>query len=262
MIGSASYLFSHFRLMFRVVRNEWRTQYAGSSLGILWTLLKPWMLLSLYSVIYVFIFRIRAEGMTTPQYVLYVFSGLIPFFMTAESLSQGVGSVTSSKAVIENKIFPVDLVPPKAIFIGQSPMIAGMPVVIIGSLWMGSGSWTMLALPVLWCFHILALMGILWIMSLINVVFRDLQNFVQIMLITLLIASPFSYTPDMVPARLQPIIALNPFAYFVMAYQGILVRGHLPPIFNCIFILVFSLGLFFLGSKFFSRAKRVIIDYV
>lgn len=262
MMNSASYIISHRRLLLRTARSELRSRYAGSVLGILWAVLGPWSLLILYSVIYLFIFRIKVEGLSALEYVFFVFSGLVPFFMTAESVSLGVTSVISNKAVLENTVFPIDLAPPKAVLLGQAAMIAGMPIVIIGSLVIGNGSWTMLLLPVLWALHLLALSGLVWCLSLLNVVFRDLQNLIAVVLMALLIASPFAYTPDMVPNGLRPIILFNPLAYYVIAYQDILIFGRIPPLPNIVFVVVFSVGMFLVGSWFFSRAKPVIIDYV
>ncbi len=76
------------------------------------------------------------------------------------------------------------------------------------------------------------------------------------------IASPFAYTPNMVPASLRPIILFNPLAYYVIAYQDILIFGRIPSLLNIVFLVVFSVGMFLVGSWFFSRAKPVIIDYV
>lgn len=262
MTTSATYLISHKRLLFRTARSELHSRYAGSVLGIFWAVLGPWLLLILYSIVYLFIFRIKVEGLSATEYVFFVFSGLVPFFMTAESISFGVTSVINNRAVLESTVFPIDLAPPKAVLLGQGPLIAGMPIVIIGSLMIGNGSWTMLLLPVLWALHLLALLGLVWCLSLLNVVFRDLQNMITVALMALLIVSPFAYTPEMVPAGLRPIILFNPLAYFVMAYQDLLVFGRIPPLFNIVFLVVFSVGLFIAGSWFFNRAKRIIVDYV
>lgn len=259
---SASYLFSHHQLLLRTSRSELRSRYAGSMLGIMWAILAPWLLLVLYACVYLLIFRIKVPNLSSVEYVFFVFSGLVPYLMTADALSVGVGSVTTNRDVLENTVFPIDLASPKAVLMGQTAMLAGMPVVIIGSLAIGNGSWTMLLLPLLWGLHILALFGLVWCISLLNVVFRDLQNIIAIILMALLITSPFAYTTEMVPETLKPLILLNPLAYYVIAYQDILLLGRTPSLFIIVFLVVFSVGMFFLGSWFFNSAKRVIIDYV
>jgi lipopolysaccharide transport system permease protein len=119
-----------------------------------------------------------------------------------------------------------------------------------------------LLLPLLWFGHVLSLAGINWVLSLLNVVFRDLTSLISAILMILFVASPIGYTPAMVPAQLQALVVLNPFAYYVIAYQKLLVLGELPTPFETVVLVVLSLGSFALGSWFFPRAKRVLIDYV
>ena len=262
MRRSASFLVSHRKLLWRTTQTELRTRYAGSILGLVWAVLGPWLILGLYSVIYLNIFRMKVEGLDSVDYVFFLFSGLVPYFMTAEAISLGLASVVSNRSVLENTVFPIDLAPPKAVLTSQMAMVAGVPVVLIGALCLGRLSWATLALPVIWGLHVLALFGLAWILSLLNVVFRDLSNLMGVVLMALLIASPFAYTAEQVPENLRFVITLNPFSYWVRAYQDVLIFGRLPSLFDGAFLVVFSGGLFFTGSWFFSRTKRVVIDYV
>ena len=84
--GSARYLHSHRRLLWRVTRNELQARYAGSHLGIFWALLAPSLVLVVYAVTYVAIFRIRLAGLSSTEYVFFIFSGLVPYLMAADAL--------------------------------------------------------------------------------------------------------------------------------------------------------------------------------
>jgi len=66
----------------------------------------------------------------------------------------------------------------------------------------------------------------------------------------------------MVPRSLRALLILNPLAYFVTAYQHVLVLGSLPGLSLSLVLVVMSVGLFLLGGWFFARAKRALIDYV
>jgi lipopolysaccharide transport system permease protein len=177
---------------------------------------------------------------------------------TAEAVSIGVTSVLADKALLTNTVFPIDLIPIKPVLTSQVTMVVGMTIIILGLAFSGELSWTVLLLPLVWSSHVLFLAGVNWILSLLNVVFRDLQN----LICALLIASPIAYRPEMVPEQLHPLIALNPFAYFVIAYQDVLVLGRVPSLTDGAILGLISLGTFGLGSWFFPRAKRVLIDYV
>ncbi|PYN96543.1 MAG: ABC transporter [Candidatus Rokuibacteriota bacterium] len=259
---SARVVWTHAGILLRVTRNELRTRYAGSLLGAGWLFVYPLVLLAIYAAVYQVIFRVEVPRLTPGQYVLYVFAGLAPFLMMAEALSQSVSSVVSNKFILTSVVFPLDLVVPKAVLLSQGSMIVGVVLIVLTNVVTGHATWTVVLVPVLWALFLVAITGFAWILSLIHVVFRDLQNLLGLVLMVALIASPIAYTPDMVPARLRPLLDLNPFAHFAMAYQQLLVLGELPSLAHAVVIVALAGGLFGLGGWFFGRAKRVFVDYV
>lgn len=259
---SARYLLSHFPLLWRVSLTELRSRYAGSVLGWGWAILTPLLFLSIYAVVYLVIFRVRVPGLAPAEYVLMIFSGLVPFLATSEALNNGVGAVVANRSALSNTVFPIDLAPAKAVVLSQVPTIVGFAVVLVALPIVGHLSWTVVLLPVVWLLHNLALIGLNWLLSLVNLVFRDLPNLVGLALMVVMVISPIAYTPDMVPAGLRGLFMLNPFAHFVVAYQSVLIFGRVPSLGDWGILGGISLGLFWLGGHFFSRAKRVLIDYV
>lgn len=258
---STRFLISHRRLLLRVARHELRARYAGSVLGVGWAVLTPLVMLGVYAAVYLVIFQIKVPGLSATQYVLWIFSGLVPFLATSEALVTGVGAVVANRSALSNTVFPIDLAPVKAVLLSQITMVVGFVAIfaVLGAT--ARLSWTVLLVPFVWGLHVLALLGLTWILSLVNLVFRDLQNMMGLALMGLMIASPIAYTPEMVPPGLKMLIVLNPFAYFVTAYQRLLVLGHLPAVSEMLVLVAISTGTFLVGGSFFSRAKRVLIDY-
>lgn len=260
--GSARYLVSHRSLLWRIARNEFAARYAGSHFGNVWIVLTPLLLLVVYAVTYVAILKIRLAGLSEWEYVIFIFAGLVPYLMTAEAVVNGVSSVIANKSVLSNTVFPIDLAPVKVVLTAQATMVVGMAVTIAGSAVIGTLTWTIALLPAIWLLHVLALIGVNWLLSLLNVIFRDIQNFITPVLMMMLIISPIAYTPEIVPDELKPLIILNPFAYFVVAYQQVLVLGLHPGPLHAFALVVLAAAPFVAGSWFFATAKRVIIDYV
>jgi len=260
---SARYLFTHGRLLLRVVRNDLSARYAASILGLGWSVIGPLLILGVYAAVYLLIFRVQSVAeLSGFRYVMLIFAGLVPFLATAEAVSVGVTSVLADKALLTNTVFPIDLLPIKAVLTSQLIMGIGMLVVLAGVAFSGGLAWTVVLLPVLWLAQAMTMAGLNWVLSLLNIVFRDLQNFIGAALMMLLVVSPIAYTPTMVPSQLRLLVTLNPFAYFVIGYQKILVLGQVPSGAECTTLLVLSVGLFAMGSWFFPRAKRVVLDYV
>jgi lipopolysaccharide transport system permease protein len=262
-LQAARSLFTHGRLLMRVVRNDLAARHAASILGLGWTVVGPLLILVIYASVYLFVFRVQAvAGLSGFRYVMLIFCGLVPFLATAEAVSGGVTSIIADKALLTNTVFPIELVPIKPVITAQLTMFVGIVVILAGLIFSASLSWTVLLLPLVWLAHVLSLVGLNWVLSLLNVVFRDLQNLISAVLMILVVTSPIAYTPAMVPPQFQLFIAINPFAHFVLAYQSVLVLGQVPSVSESVILAAISLGLFAFGSWLFPRAKRVLLDYV
>jgi len=261
---SGRFLKTHGPLLLRVTRSELKARYAGSFLGAGWVVLAPLFIIAIYALVYLYIFKAAtsATGLPPFEYLLYIVAGLVPYLVTAEVLGVGVGAVVANKSVLQNVVFPIDLVPAKTVLSSQPTMAAGACVLAIGATATGRLHWTFLLFPFVWVLQILALLGVVWVLSLLNIVLRDLGNIITVVLMMLLIASPIVYTTSMVPHKMKLILALNPLAYFIVVYQEICVLGTLPTPLQWVLLITFSLGSFAVGGWFFARAKAVLIDYV
>lgn len=248
-------------MLIRATFGDLKTRYAGSLLGVGWSIVTPFVLLAIYSVVYLVIFKVKAPNVTPLKYVLLIFSGLVPVLMTNEAITSAVSSIVANKAILGNTVFPVDLLPVKSVFSSQSTMFVGMFVTVMALILTGEISWVAVFLPVIWLFHILAIVGLAWILSLANLALRDISNIIPLGMVVIMVMTPIAYTREMVPASLKLLLLLNPMAYFVLTYQDILVMGRTPEFGTIIFILVFSIGLFLLGGWLFHRLKQVMLEY-
>lgn len=262
--GSAGYIRSHWRLLLRTTGQDLRLRHAGSLLGLGWIAVGPLLILGVYALIYLEVFKVRATflPLSRTAYVMYIFCGLVPYLAVAESMGRGVGSVVTNKAVLNNTVYPIDLTPVQAALGAQAVLVVGLPLVIVGAILTGHTHPTLAAVPVLWALMFLWQVGVNWFLSMLNVAFRDLQNLITVILMVLLVASPFAYTVSQLPPSVRFIVYVNPFAYFVIGFQQVIVLGHLPDAWHTAVLVLMPLGTFALGSWFFSKAKGVLLDYV
>ena len=261
MIKAFKLLFLNRRLLWATTIYDIRGRYAGTMLGITWTLLYPLLFLGLYAIVYIMIFKIRLSGYTTFDYVLLIFSGLIPFLGFSEALGTGVGSVTQNQSLIKNVIFPIELIPAKAVLSSSVTMIVGM-VILQSILWaQGNIHISQLILPIIFIAQLIFTMGLIWLLSALNVFFKDLGQMTSILTLFLMLVSPIAYTQDMVPEALMPFMYPNPLYYLIMLYRETMVLGQVPFDLLGIFLTI-SLTTFWFGFYVFSRLKPVFSDYV
>ena len=257
-----SVLWRHRALLMQTTKNEIRGRYAGSVLGLAWLIVYPLLFLAVYSMVCLYIFKVRFGLFDSNEYVVLIFCGLIPFLGFAEGLSLGVGSVTGNANLIKNTLFPVDLIPVKSVMVAQSTQAVGFGLLLITLVLLGKISVWVLLFPVIWLTQILFTIGVVWILSSLNVFLRDLQSMITIVILMLMMLSPIAYTAEMVPDGLRPYLGINPLYYIIIAYQDCLLLGRFPRE-GIFWVLICIAGMsFWIGYWFFTRMKTVFADNV
>ncbi len=261
MITGLKLLFEHRRILYATTVNDVRARYRGTMLGLLWTLIYPLLFLGLYATIYLLIFRVRLPGYSPFEYVLLVFCGLIPFLGFAESLGNGVTSVNSNKSLIRNTMFPIELIPAKAVLSSVVSMTVGL-FILLGALWIqGIFHATQLLIPLIFVLQILFMIGLIWLLAALNVFFQDLGQMVGVIILFLMLVSPIAYTQDMIPPNMMPLMYPNPLYYMIMIYRGVLMTGEFPVNLFVVFSIM-TVAIFTFGFFAFNRLKPMFADYV
>ena len=213
-------------------------------------------------MVYAFVLGVTYPNLTTAEYILVIFCGLIPFLGFSEAINTGTQSVISNSGLIKNTMFPIDLIPVRTVFCAQLTHGAGIIILIIALLFMRK--WTILTplIIVIWLFQVMMEAGMVWILSSINVVMKDLQNVISIIVIMLMMISPIAYPASAVPNNLRIFMVINPIYSFIIASQEVLLYGNIPDISIWIGMFVWGPCLFLLGYQFFIKMKRVFVDNV
>lgn len=248
-------------LLLATVKVALRQRYAGATLGLAWLVLGPVLLLGLYSAIYLVVFRVRPASMEPDIYVLYIFAGLVPFINFSQGLMQGTTALSADRDVLLNTVFPPELVPLREVAVSLATLAVGVGIIFVVGLFLGKLAATWLLVPVVLLLLLMFLLGLSWVLSLANLVIKDIQQLLTYVTIVLLIASPIAYTPDMLPPVLRILIYFNPLAYFIVAMQSLIVLGALPPWPIALGVVVLGVGSVLLGAYVFSRAKTEFFDY-
>lgn len=254
-------LFKHRRILYATVAQGLRKRTSGNALGALWLLLYPLLFLSLYSLVFVQILQVRVPGLGTADYILVVFSGLVPFLAFSEAFGAGTTSIVNNRDLLMNTLFPIELVVAREVLIGHATMGMGMLILWGAVLHCHSLHWTHLLIPVVYLLQIMMVLGLVWITSSLTVFFRDLQQAIPIMVLFLMMISPIGYTADMVPEGLKGILLFNPLAWLMELYRACLMKGELPMEQLGLFA-IFASMIFTLGGVLIVRLKPLFADYV
>lgn len=255
-------IWNYRRILWTITQNDVKAKYAGSKLGAIWSLLYPILFLSVYFIVYVLIFKIRLSTMNTFDYVMLIFCGLIPWFGFAEAVGMGVNSVTSNSNLIKNTMFPIELIPVKVVFGGLVTQTIGLTMLVILLSTKNMIGIAIIFIPIILVLQIIFSTGFVWILSSLNVFFRDIGQIISLILILLMMISPIAYTEDMVPQEMIKYLRINPLYYMINMYRSVLMYNDFPPIKDFLIFLTVSVLIFYSGYYVFSRLKGVFADYV
>lgn len=246
----------HRYMLIQTTRHDLKSRYAGSVLGSLWTFLYPLIFLSIYTVVYIFIFKVRFAHLTSLEYVMLIFCGLVPFLGFSEGISTATPSVVSNSTLIMTTTFPVEFIPVKSILTSACNQFVGILLLLLAALLLQTYSLWLFLVPVIFLLQVIMMIGLGWILSALNVYMRDVQTTIPLILIMLMMITPIAYTVDMIPKEIVPFLKFNPLYYLVVSFQEVLVCARWPRYHVLEVLIVISTLTFYAGYWFYHKIQR------
>ena len=107
-------LFESRKLIWKLSKNDFKTRFAGSTMGRVWAFVQPVITVLMYYVVFDRIFKAKADfaanGMETP-YVLWLTAGLVPWFFFNEAIINGMNSLLEYNYLVKKVVFKIDILP-------------------------------------------------------------------------------------------------------------------------------------------------------
>lgn len=247
------------KLLLLSIRAEIKTQHAGTILGMAWIVIGPFLLLSLYALIYAVVFDVRLPNFSRSEYILNVFSGLVLFLSFSQAMTLSTLSLSKEQKLIFSN-FPSEFIPTKAVAVAYLVVGPATVFVILGDFFLSDASWHLVLLPVVVLLQLMFSIGLGFFLALLGLAMRDITFLIQYIVIALLIVTPIAYTPDMIPEKIKPLLYLNPLYYYVSANQHLILTNALPPVIEMVIGSILSITMFLVGIWVFKRARMAMMD--
>ena len=241
---------------------ELKQRYAGSAVGPAWIIIYPLVFLMIYLFLYMVVFQVRFPGLGTLNYVVYVFCGLVPYLIIMESVMRGLQIIRENIHLIKNVIMPIELIPVRLVMVSFLAQGASIALMIALALLDGEICWRIVFFPIVLCLFAMMLVGVVYAVSSLGVLFNDLTYIVNLLMTALMFLSPIAFKPEMVPPGLQAVIYLNPISYPLEAIRWSLLSSFEPNWFRLIAFPLMAIAAFGWGTGFFRRFKGLMADNV
>ncbi|WP_309108824.1 ABC transporter permease [Arthrobacter sp.] len=174
-----------------IVRKELKVRYRSSVLGLLWSYVKP----GVQFVVFYFALGVFLGLNKQPNFVIYMFSGIILVNYFSEAFGQATRSVVANAALVKKIYLPRELFPVASVWVAIVHFLPQMLILLVACFFFG---WTP-TIPQLigaaGAFVIVTMLslGLGLFFAAANVLFRDSENIVDLMLMMATWFSPVLY---------------------------------------------------------------------
>lgn len=250
-------------LMESLVAKDLKVRYKRSVLGFGWFLLKP-----LFSmVVYYFVFtRILRFGGAIPHFSLFLLTGLLPWNFFSSSLSAATSSLLDNHRLIRSIYFPRMSLPAAEVTANLVHLILALAVleVLLISFGHYPGISLVMILPALILLTMMTA-GIGMLLSIGNVFYRDVRQFIEVLLLAWFYASPIIYPLDSIGVdiiqsqKLVQILKFNPVSGFMEIMHSIFYAGTWPSLWCWISLGSWSFAFLSAGIIVFRKAEPIVV---
>ncbi len=174
MLKNLRELYQYRALLWSLTLRELRARYRASVLGFMWTFLNPTLSMAVYALVF---------GVLLPQHVdkfpYFIFIGLLPWIFFSSSVSGGSSSVSDRRDLLTKVRFPAQVLPATVVATNLANYVLSLPLLVaLGLVYGVVPTWHALFFIPLVCLQTLFTLAVTYLLSALNVAFRDLQHIV------------------------------------------------------------------------------------
>ena len=230
-------------------------------MGMVWMILDPILILCVYLLVFGYIFQgkfIEGDEETPIVYGITIFLGLSIFRLFSEVISTTTACVVSNSNYVKRIVFPLEILPLIEIATAMYSFFFTIIIVLVGLLVSGLNiiSINLILLPFIFISFFLLLMGFGWILSALNVYIRDMSHTIQFLSISLLFGSAIFYPVDQIPESFWSFLKYNPILHFVESVRCVIIWQKTPQVEPLLWIIVFSVSIFYAGYGIFRYLRK------
>lgn len=242
-------------LLEEIVKKNFAAKYKGSVLGILWSVLKPLLIMILLTIIFSNLF-----GRSIENYPVYFLSGkcIFDFFTAATNVSMMSlkGNINILKRTAAPKVvFTLGGIISEFInFIITLIILVGVMIVTKSPFYFVKS--IMAIIPIISL--MMLIVGIGLILAVLCVYFSDIQHLWGVIIYMLMYASAIFYPMNIIPEPFHQYMILNPIFWVIDQFRLLILWGTIPSMKNTLNLILLSAIILVLGIIVFKKYEKKI----
>ncbi|VFQ47303.1 ABC transporter permease [Desulfoluna butyratoxydans] len=242
----------------------WRdvlVRYKQTVIGVAWSVLRPLLTMVVFTIIFGKIAKLPSGDIPYP---ILVFSAMLPWQFFSNTFSEASNSLIANTQLISKVYFPRIIIPTTAMVVSLIDFAISFIILLALMLWYGLiPDIKLCLLPLLMLMAILTSLGAGYIMSALNVKYRDFRHIVPYIVQFGLYISPVGFSSGIVPEKWRLLYSVNPMVGVIDGFRWILL-GNDTTIYWPGFTISIALSIliFFTGGKYFRITERSFADII
>lgn len=244
------------------VKREFQSKYQNSLLGAAWNVINPLAMIVVYTLIFSEVMKAKLPGVDSVfAYSIYLCAGVLTWGLFTEIVGRAQTMFLENANLLKKLSFP-RLCLPVTLVISATVNFAIVFALFTGFLVISGNfpGWPYLALLPVLVIQIAFAIGLGISLGVLNVFFRDVGQLFGIVLQFWFWLTPIVYTANILPEGVRPLMALNPMADLIAAYQTILVSGEWPDWSSLWLATVLAVLLCLMGFRLFRKHSGEMVD--
>ena len=219
MLDFLKSLYKNKRLLIELTKNDFKQKYVGNMLGIFWAFIQPTAMIAIFW--FVFQVGFKSQPVDNFPFILWLVTGMFPWFYFAEGFSTGTNSIMANSFLVKKVVFRVSLLPMIPLFSALAIHIFFIFFMFAMFLYYGYSP-EMYWLQIIYYLFAtsILLIGLSWLTSSVVVFFKDVGQLVGIIIQFGFWLTPIFWNIKTIPEKYHWIINLNPIAYIIDGYRN------------------------------------------
>ncbi len=249
----------HFwELLWSMTEKELRARYKFTIFGFLWLIVNPLLQMLIIGFVFSFFMKEPVE-----HYYYHLFIGLLVWNFFSLSLAKTTPSIVFERSLIKKAMFPRAVIPlsiilSNAVNFSIALILLIIPILFLQTLSISTLPYLIGATGFLFLFTI----GISLLTCALNVRYRDVNFFVQALLLIWFYATPVVYSLTQIPRDLLWLWRFNPLTSILQLYQHAFLGSALPgpAMLACNIAVMLMITAF--GVLVFRNESKIFDDWV
>ena len=255
--GGLREVWRHRELLRSLVLRDLKVKYQRSALGLIWTLLNPLLTVAVLTAVFSYIIRIQMD-----QYWAFLLSGYFTWNFLQQVLYNSTSVLRDHAALSRSVAFPTEILVLSTCLSRLVEYLVEILLVmaVLVTFHFQAVPSALLLFPLLVAIQLIMGVGLMLPLSVVGVLFYDIQHALPIIITTLFYLSPVFYPVTMIPEAMRPVYHLNPSVGLLGLYHTVLYVGAWPSLSALMAVGMASVGICAIGYAIFKRYRDLCVE--